>query len=95
MKQDHARRIKNLSRFFAFSCLVLLGSCAYQPEPAADNPPGFFAGIFQGFLILFSLIGSIFSDIRIYSFPNSGGWYDLGYFLGASAFLGGGGATAR
>jgi len=45
--------------------------------------------------MLFSLIGSIFTDVRIYAFPNSGGWYDFGFFLGAASFLGGGGASAR
>jgi hypothetical protein len=43
----------------------------------------------HGFLIVFSLIGSIFTDYRIYAFPNSGGWYDFGYAIGASVFLGG------
>jgi len=52
-------------------------------------------GIVQGFCIFFSLIGSIFMDIRIYAFPNSGGFYDFGYVIGASMFLGGGGASAR
>jgi hypothetical protein len=52
-------------------------------------------GIVHGFTIFFSLVGSIFTDYRIYSFPNSGGWYDFGYFLGASMFLGGSGASSR
>lgn len=52
-------------------------------------------GFLHGFIIVFSLIGSIFTDVRIYAFPNSGFWYDLGFFLGASAFLGGGGAGAK
>jgi|GEM_PF-5247349 len=50
-------------------------------------------GIVHGFCILFSLIGSIFTDFRIYAFPNSGGWYDFGYFIGAAMFLGTGGAS--
>ena len=33
--------------------------------------------------------------LPIYAYPNSGWWYDLGYLIGASAFLGGGGASAR
>jgi hypothetical protein len=45
-------------------------------------------------MILFSFIGSIFSDIRIYAYPNAGGWYDFGFLLGAMAFLGGGGASS-
>jgi hypothetical protein len=75
---------------------ALLASCATQPSPIEGyDPPGFFSGVLHGFFILFSLIGSIFTDHRIYAFPNSGGWYDFGYFLGASAFLGGGGASSR
>lgn len=77
--------------FFA----AILSACATQPTPSAPSPPGFLYGFLHGFTILFSLIGSLFTDYRIYSFPNSGWWYDLGYFLGASAFLGGSGASAR
>ena len=75
--------------------LLLLASCATQPPVTAPDPPGFFSGLVHGFLMLFSLIGSIFMDHRIYAFPNSGWWYDLGFFLGASAFLGGSAAGAR
>ena len=58
------------------------------------EPPGFLYGLMHGFLILFSFIGSLFTDVRIYAFPNSGGWYDFGYVIGAALFLGGGGASA-
>jgi hypothetical protein len=75
--------------------VLLLESCATQPTPAAFGPPGFFSGLLHGFLILFSFIASLFTDFRIYAFPNSGGWYDFGYLLGAMTFLGGGGAGAR
>jgi hypothetical protein len=75
---------------------LLLTACASQPLPASYDPPGFFSGLFNGFTILFALIGHLFSDsIRIYAFPNSGGWYDFSFFLGASMFLGGGGASSR
>ena len=74
---------------------AVLSACATQPHPSAAQPPGFWMGLLHGFTIMLSLIGSIFTDYRIYAFPNSGGWYDFGYFLGASMFLGGGGASAR
>ena len=81
--------------FFAITALVfLLTSCATQPSPEAYDPPGFFSGLIHGFLIVFSFIGSLFTDIRIYSFPNSGGWYDFGYLIGAGMFLGGSGASS-
>jgi hypothetical protein len=82
---------------FAAICGValLLASCATQPYPSAYDPPGFFSGLLHGFLIVFSFIGSLLTDYRIYAFPNSGGWYDFGYLIGASMFLGGSGASAR
>ena len=73
---------------------TLLASCATQPSPGVYDPPGFFYGLLHGFLIFFTFVGSLFTDFRIYAFPNSGGWYDFGYLLGASMFLGGGGASA-
>jgi hypothetical protein len=92
-----ARRLPRLVLFVALCSLVaLLTSCAHQPQPPAyDHLPGFWSGLLHGFLILFSFVGSLFSDVRIYSFPNSGGWYDFGYLLGATIFLGGGGASSR
>jgi len=75
--------------------LVALAGCAHQPPPVRVlHPPGFFSGLFHGFMILFSLIASVFTDVRVYAFPNGGFWYDLGFFIGASAFLGGGGGAA-
>ena len=85
-----------LTGFLAIALIILLlSSCASQPAPELIDPPGFWSGLLHGFLMLFSLIGSIFTDVRIYAFPNSGGWYDFGFFLGAASFLGGGGASAR
>ena len=74
--------------------ILLLAGCAHQPTPAGDDLPGFFSGIWNGFSAPFALIGSIFWDIRIYAFPNSGGWYDFGYIVGISAIAGGGGSSA-
>lgn len=89
-------RVLPVGRVAFIAAFALLASCATQPSPAGyADPPGFFSGLLHGFFILFSLVGSIFTDYRIYAFPNTGGWYDFGYFLGASAFLGGGGAGTR
>lgn len=68
---------------------VTLVGCAHQTAWATGAKPGFFKGLLHGFLIFFSLVASIFTDVRIYAYPNTGIWYDVGYFLGASAFLGG------
>jgi hypothetical protein len=91
--------MNNRPLYFRLTIVLVIASvltaCATQPHPTADDPPGFWSGALHGFTILFSLVGSIFSDVRIYAFPNSGGWYDFGYFLGVAAFLGGSSAGVR
>jgi hypothetical protein len=81
---------------FALVCAagLALASCATQPQPEVSDVPGFWSGLRDGFLIVISFVVSLFTDHRIYSFPNSGVWYDFGYLLGASMFLGGGGASS-
>jgi hypothetical protein len=90
--------IKPLRPLYLILLLVgmgLLVSCAHQPMPEVDDAPGFLLGLWNGFTILFALIGHIFdSSIRIYAFPNSGGWYDFGFFLGALVFCGGAGSAS-
>ncbi len=82
---------------FAVAVLIVvaLAACAHQPPRPAPAAPGFLSGLLHGFIILFSLIGSLFTPVRIYAFPNSGFLYDLGYVLGAAAFLGGAGSRTR
>lgn len=62
---------------------VILTACAIQP-PAQPDVPGFAAGLFHGFSAIIALIGSLYFHIRIYAFPNSGFWYDLGFVVGFS-----------
>ncbi|MDB4584394.1 hypothetical protein N9164_14675 [Draconibacterium sp.] len=69
--------------------------CATHSVNPITNPPGFLKGLFHGFILLFSFIGSLFTDYEIYSFPNNGGWYNFGYLLGVMLFFGGGGAGAK
>ena len=98
-KTLRAFRWSRPKRFFSFLVFVgvvlVIAGCATQPRPETYDPHGFFSGLLHGFLILFSFIGSWFWDVRIYAFPNSGGWYDFGYLIGASMFLGGGGASSH
>ena len=72
--------------------LLLLASCAYQPINTAYDPPGFFMGIIHGLIAPFALIIGFFSDVRVYAFPNSGWWYDLGFMIGIGSWAG---ATAN
>jgi hypothetical protein len=85
-------------RFAKFSVLaiiaaLLLAACATQPTPAAFEPPGFWLGFVHGIISPFALIAELFTNVRVYAFPNSGGWYDFGFVLGVGAFFGGGGAA--
>jgi hypothetical protein len=76
---------------------VLVGCATQPPRPEyTEGLPGFWSGLLHGFLIFFTFIGSLFSDsYRIYAFPNTGSWYDFGYLIGASAFLGGSGSASQ
>ena len=80
--------------FLLISALIFAG-CATQSFEELLDPPGFLKGLLHGFILLFSFIGSLFSDYEIYAFPNAGGWYDFGFLLGVLMFFGGGGAGAK
>lgn len=73
--------------------LLIATSCGSQPYSNPDAP-GFFMGIIHGVISPLTLIISFFSEIRMYSFPNTGVWYDLGFYIGI-AILGGGAASRR
>ncbi len=84
-----------MKRHVLASCLLLLivAGCANQPRAPGSDLPGFFLGLVHGYISLFSLIASLFVDVRIYAYPNSGWWYDLGFILGVMAFYGSGTGT--
>lgn len=67
---------------------MTLSACARQADSAvAPDAPGFFLGIWHGFIFPVAWIFSLFdSKVAIYAIPNNGGWYDFGYFLGIVVF---------
>jgi hypothetical protein len=73
----------------ALGLFVASSYFATQMVPNIHKPPGFLMGLVDGFISLFSLLVSLFLDIRIYGFPNSGIGYDAGFVLGAALFYGG------
>jgi hypothetical protein len=83
--------------------LVLLLLCfaaactASQPAgTSGPNAPGFLFGLWHGVIAPFAFLASIVVDsVRIYSFPNSGLWYDLGFMLGIGGFSGGALASSK
>ena len=77
----------------ALGLALLVSACASQIDAGvsqADDTPGFLWGLWHGFIFPWSFIGSLFRpDVAVYAVPNSGGWYDFGFFLGITV-LGGG-----
>lgn len=81
-----------LSATILLTLIVLLASCAANQPPVqpGGQEPGFWLGLWQGFIAPITFIISLFTDtVRIYAFPNAGRWYDFGYMLGISGFSGG------
>lgn len=78
--------------------LMVLSGCA-EVQPIQDcvqgEPAGFWKGLWHGIILPFSFILSLLQDdVAIYAVYNNGGWYNLGYVLGAGTFLGGSGSSA-
>lgn len=85
--------MKKLTLFACLTAIILISSCA-DPQSiekcVSDDPYGFLRGLWHGIIIIFSLIGSIFSDdITIYAVHNTGFWYDLGFVIGTGSTIGG------
>jgi len=70
------------------SFLPLTACAATQASDAvAPTAPGFLLGLWHGFIFPVAWIVSLFvGKVAIYAVPNSGGWYDFGYFLGIVVF---------
>ncbi|MFP4163478.1 MAG: hypothetical protein ACLFQB_02400 [Chitinispirillaceae bacterium] len=81
---------KNIPFVILLSVLFLFSCAANQPPFPAVDPPGFWLGLWHGFISPITFIISLFTqDVEIYAFPNSGGWYDFGFMLGIGGFSGG------
>ena len=71
---------------------LLLAACTATQQAATPGTeaPGIVLGFWHGLIAPVAFIVSIFADnLRIYAFPNSGLWYDLGFMLGIGGFSGG------
>ncbi len=75
-----------MKKLLLAAALLCLAGCAHQPSPLPfGHPPGFLLALWHGLVAPIALVGSLFTDVRIYAFPNAGGWYDLGFLIGLSA----------
>lgn len=84
----------HLTRLIVFAALIvlLLTSCTASQILVDNNSnsPGFWLGLWHGFIAPIVFFISLFpNDLRIYTFPNAGIWYDFGFMLGISGFSGG------
>jgi len=91
------RRYRSIAMIIVVVLLASLASCAADANDLVKTPneegvtAGFWRGLWHGFISLFTFIISLFSDkVGVYEIHNSGGWYNLGFILGVSAFYGGG-----
>jgi hypothetical protein len=66
------------------SCAIpALASCGFASVgQTALSRPGFFHGLWHGFLAPWTLLVAFFADVKMYAFPNSGWLYDLGFLCG-------------
>ena len=71
--------------------MVLLAGCVPgDGANTADNPAGFFWGIWHGWIAPISLILGLFKEnIRIYETANKGWWYDFGFYMAIISGFGG------
>lgn len=87
-------------RFFAAALIVLVllaSACAPGPNAAERTADakgkiaGFWLGIWHGLISPITFLISLFSpNVRLYEVHNNGGWYNLGFVVGAGLFLSGG-----
>jgi hypothetical protein len=86
---------KRLATIAVLLGLAALASCASQPAPSGvSDVPGFFQALFHGFAAPVTLVLGWLWDGRIYAFPNTGWFYDLGFMIGLGVW-GGGAAASR
>jgi len=82
---------------FLIAATLLLAGCIATEAPTAVAPtaPGFWMGVWHGFIFPVAFIVSLFTDdIAVYAVPNNGTWYDFGYFVGI-CFLGVGARSSK
>lgn len=83
---------KTISILILTALLVGCATNAPLAAPIVMDPYGFWGGLWHGYIIVFSFIGSLFDPtIAVYSFNNNGAFYNLGFVIGARLI----GATAR
>ena len=69
---------------------ALIGCVPGDGINTAEEPAGFFWGIWHGWVSPVSLVMSLLNnDIRIYETANTGWWYDFGFYISIISGFGG------
>lgn len=69
------------------ACLHDACAATQDAHSVAADAPGFLAGLWHGLIFPLAWLASLFTgSVAVYSVPNSGGWYNFGYFLGIVVF---------
>jgi hypothetical protein len=80
MRQSAKRsNLRSAMRLSGTALALALAGCATQPPPAMDGAPGLLSGFVHGLVAIPALLASLALEVRVYAFPNSGFWYDLGF----------------
>jgi len=81
---------------------LMVTACVAGPNPAEDTlkedgkVAGFWMGLWHGIISPITFIISLFSEsVHFYEVHNNGGWYNLGFVLGAGILAGGRSAIRR
>ena len=85
-------------RALALLPLAFVSACATQVPSAVEHTattPGFLLGVWHGFIFPVAwLLSLVLPEVAVYAVPNTGGWYDFGFFVGV-VFLGVGARSSR
>lgn len=91
-RQVPSPRRPRVLALLAVVLVVLLAACTATQAPGTAQPdtPGFWLGLWHGFIAPLAFLISLFTDaVRVYAVPNVGRWYDFGFMLGIGGFSSG------
>lgn len=84
------RKSLAVSVFVGLIVVTISGCFPGGSSYSAQEPAGFFSGVWHGWIAPVSLIVGLFKDgIRIYEPFNTGWWYDFGFYIAVIAGFGG------
>lgn len=76
--------------------MFALSGCVPGNEQYAQQPAGFFWGVWHGWIAPVTLIIQLFNPlVRIYEANNVGWWYDFGFYIAILGGFGGISLTRR